>query len=82
LSPLAPVVDVRTTTQLIDSYVFVVEWGHTKIDVVQHSLNVARNLREHILGVVLNKADLNSMSRYGYYGYYKNEYYRRYGYSE
>ncbi|MBR0750766.1 polysaccharide biosynthesis tyrosine autokinase [Bradyrhizobium jicamae] len=82
LSPLAPVVDVRTTTQLIDSYVFVVEWGRTKIDVVQHALNVASNLREHILGVVLNKADLKQMSRYGYHGYYKNEYYRRYGYSE
>lgn len=82
LSPLAPVVDVRTTTHLIDSYIFVVEWGRTKVDIVQHALNVARDLREHILGVVLNKADLDLMSRYGHYGYYKNEYYRRYGYSD
>jgi len=82
LSPLAPVVDVRTTTHLIDSYVFVVEWGRTKVEVVQHALNSAHNLREHILGVALNKADLGSMSRYGYGGYYRNSYYRRYGYSE
>lgn len=82
LSPLAPVVDVRTTTHLIDAYVFVVEWGRTRIDVVQHALNSARNLRENILGVVLNKADLKLMSRYGVHGYYSNEYYHRYGYSD
>ncbi|HLZ07108.1 MAG TPA: CpsD/CapB family tyrosine-protein kinase, partial [Chloroflexota bacterium] len=82
LSPLAPVVDVRTTAHLIDSYVFVIEWGRTKVDIVEHALNGARNLRDNILGVVLNKADLSLMSRYGYHGYYKNEYYRRYGYSD
>ncbi|CCD92770.1 putative exopolysaccharide biosynthesis protein [Bradyrhizobium sp. ORS 375] len=82
LSPLAPVVDVRTTTGLIDSYVFVVEWGRTKTDVVQHAMNSARHLREQLLGVVLNKAELKQMSRYGYGGYYRNDYYRRYGYSE
>ncbi|UFZ01839.1 polysaccharide biosynthesis tyrosine autokinase [Bradyrhizobium ontarionense] len=82
LSPLAPVVDVRTTTKLIDSYVFVVEWGRTKTDVVQHAMNSARHLREQLLGVVLNKAELSMMSRYGYGGYYRNDYYHRYGYSE
>ncbi|MGJ4952562.1 polysaccharide biosynthesis tyrosine autokinase [Bradyrhizobium sp. HKCCYLS20291] len=82
LSPLAPVVDVRTTSDLIDSYVFVVEWGRTKIDVVQHAMNSARHLREQLLGVVLNKAELKLMSRYGYGGYYRNDYYRRYGYSD
>ena len=29
LSPLAPVVDVRAMTHLVDSFVFVVEWGRT-----------------------------------------------------
>jgi polysaccharide biosynthesis transport protein len=33
LSPLAPVVDVRAMTHLVDSFVFVVEWGRTKIDI-------------------------------------------------
>jgi succinoglycan biosynthesis transport protein ExoP len=82
LSPLAPVVDVRTTTHLIDSYIFVIEWGRTRIEVVQHALNASRNLRDHILGVALNKADLKLMSRYGYEGYYRNEHYQRYGYSD
>ena len=30
LPPLAPIVDVRATTHLIDSFVFVIEWGRTK----------------------------------------------------
>src|SRR5262249_33819436 len=30
LPPLAPVVDVRAMTHLIDSFVFVIEWGRTK----------------------------------------------------
>lgn len=82
LSPLAPVVDVRMTVDLVDSYIFVVEWGRTKTEIVQHALNAVPHLREHILGVALNKADLKMMSRYGYEGYYRNEHYRRYGYSE
>ena len=42
LSPVAPVVDARSATHLVDSYLFVIEWGKTKIDVVEHSLNSAR----------------------------------------
>ena len=41
LSPLAQVVDVRSATSLVDSFVFVVEWGRTKIDVVEHVLRDA-----------------------------------------
>ena len=35
LPPLAPVVDVRATAQFVDLYTFVIEWGRTKIDVVE-----------------------------------------------
>jgi polysaccharide biosynthesis transport protein len=84
LSPLAPVVDVRATTNLVDSYIFVIEWGHTKIDVVEHALNVTRGVYDNLLGVVLNKADINVLSRYESYRgkYYYNRYYSRYGYTE
>ena len=44
LSPLAPIVDVRTTTHLVDSYVFVIEWGRTKIEVVEHALGAAQGV--------------------------------------
>ena len=50
LSPLAPVVDVRAATHLVDSYLFVVEWGKTKIDVVESALNSARGVYDNLLG--------------------------------
>ena len=84
LSPLAPVVDVRATANLVNSYLFVIEWGRTKIDVVEHALNGARGVYENLLGVVLNKADINVLSRYESYRgkYYYNRYYARYGYTD
>jgi succinoglycan biosynthesis transport protein ExoP len=44
--------------------ILVVEWGHTKIDVVQHALNTAPNVHEALLGAVLNKADMDHIGRY------------------
>jgi polysaccharide biosynthesis transport protein len=84
LSPLAPVVDVRVMTSLIDSFVFVVEWGRTKIDVAEHALANARGVHENLLGVVLNKADMSAFSRYESHrgNYYYNRYYARYGYTD
>src|SRR5262249_50729978 len=84
LSPLAPVVDVRTVTGLIDAFVFVVEWGGTKIETVTHALSGAPGVLQNMLGVVLNKADTNMIGRYeGYHGYhYYNKYYSRYGYTD
>ena len=82
LSPLAPVVDVRVTTKFIDSYVFIVEWERTRIEVVEHALNVAKGVNELMLGVVLNKADISRIGRYGNDGYYQNKYYSRYGYTD
>jgi len=84
LSPLAPVVDVGATTHLMDCYVFVVEWGRTKIDVVQHALGSASEVYENLLGVVLNKANIRLLRRYeGDRGtYYYNKHYAQYGYLE
>ena len=84
LSPLAPVVDVRATTGLMDSYVFVIEWGRTKIEMVEHALGAARGVYDNLLGVVLNKADTSVLNRYESYrgNYYYKRYYARYGYTE
>jgi succinoglycan biosynthesis transport protein ExoP len=84
LSPLAPVVDVRAMTHLIDSFAFVVEWGRTKIDVAEHALGGARGVYENLLGIILNKADMNVFGRYENYrgNYYYNRYYARYGYTD
>jgi succinoglycan biosynthesis transport protein ExoP len=83
--PLTPVVDVRTTAHFVDSYIFIVEWGKTQVQLAERALHSARGVRENLLGVVLNKADIASMSRYsGYSGksYYYNSHYGRYGYTE
>jgi succinoglycan biosynthesis transport protein ExoP len=84
LSPLAPVVDVRSTANLVDCYVLVIEWGKTKIDVVEHALSSARGVYDNLLGVVLNKVDLKGLSRYESHGsdYYYNRYYAQYGYTD
>jgi succinoglycan biosynthesis transport protein ExoP len=66
-SPLAPVVDTRTTTSFVGSYVYIVEWGRTKIDVVEHSLSNAREVYDRLLGVVLNKANMSVLQRYERY---------------
>jgi polysaccharide biosynthesis transport protein len=74
--PLVPVVDTRTTASFIDSYVYVVEWGRTKIDVVEHSLSNAREVYDRLLGVVLNKANMSVLQRYE--PYRTNYYYQKY----
>ncbi|MCJ9729721.1 polysaccharide biosynthesis tyrosine autokinase [Bradyrhizobium sp. PRIMUS42] len=84
MPPMAPVVDVRVTSSFVDSYVFVVEWGRTKIDVVKHNLRGSPEIQDKLLGVVLNKADTKMLARYeSYHGrYYYQKYYARYGYVE
>jgi succinoglycan biosynthesis transport protein ExoP len=84
LSPLIPVVDVRASTELINSYLFVIEWGRTKTDVVERTLTSAKVVYENLLGVVLNKVDMRAIGRFeGYEGrYYYDKHYARCGYTE
>ena len=72
----APVVDTRTTTSFVDSYVYIVEWGRTKIEAAKHSLSNAPEVYDRLLGVVLNKADMSILQRYEPYGtnYYERKY--------
>lgn len=84
LPPLSPLVDVRVTAPLIDCYVLVVEWGRTKIDVVQHALHTAPTISDSLIGAVLNKTDIKAMARYDAAqrsDYYDDSHYLRYGLS-
>jgi succinoglycan biosynthesis transport protein ExoP len=83
-SPMVPVVDVKATTLFVDSYVYVVEWGETRSDVVEHALKDAPGIYEKLVGVVLNKVDMMALSRYDGFGarYYFNKHYTRYGYTD
>jgi succinoglycan biosynthesis transport protein ExoP len=80
LSPLVPIIDVRATAKLVDAYVLVVEWGRTKIKLVEHALSDAENVYENLLGVVLNKANMDIVHQYDGYldGYYRNKHFARY----
>ena len=83
-APLMPIVDVRTSTSLVDGYVYVVEWGRTRIKTAEQALESARGVYEHLLGVVLNKVNLRALGRFDGQGagYYYNKSYGRYGYTE
>jgi succinoglycan biosynthesis transport protein ExoP len=82
LSPLAPVVDVRATGALANSYILVIEWAKSRVDIVERVLSETPVVRERMLGAVLNKVNMSVMGRYDTYGaaYYRNRYYKRYGY--
>jgi polysaccharide biosynthesis transport protein len=82
LSPLVPIVDVRSALSFVDAYVLIIEWGTTGVDTVQRAVHSARAVSDKVIGVVLNKVDFKSLGRFdgepGKY-YYKNKLYARYG---
>jgi Mrp family chromosome partitioning ATPase len=84
LPPLAPLADVRATTDLVDSYLLVVEWGRISSAIVQHALSRAPRVYERVSGVVLNKVDMKSLGLYDgrRARYYNNPAYERYGYAD
>jgi succinoglycan biosynthesis transport protein ExoP len=84
LTPLMPIVDTRATTGFVDCYVFVIEWGRTTSEAVKHAFRDAYKIRENMLGVVLNKANINQLSRHYPPGekYCRNKYYTQYGFTE
>ncbi len=80
LPPIAPVVDVRAIAPLIDSLLFVVEWGSTTIKAVRRHLMAEPELHDRLLGVVLNKADLKLLERFDRPVLHQNGYYMNGGY--
>jgi polysaccharide biosynthesis transport protein len=84
LPPLAPIADVRATTNLIDSYLLVIEWGRTKIEVVEHALGESPEIYENLIGAALNKANVGLIGRYDSHlgKYYHNRHFARYGYTD
>ncbi len=84
LPPLAPIVDVRASSAVVDCFIHVVEWGQTKIDVVKHALHTAPNVYEKVVGTVLNKTDMKEMASYNgsRSDYYSESHYAHYGVSD
>ena len=56
LPAVATSADIRAAAPLLDSLILVVEWGRTKISVIENALKVCSDMDEIVLGVALNKA--------------------------
>jgi succinoglycan biosynthesis transport protein ExoP len=74
LAPLISEVDIRAMSPLIESYVLVIKWGKTKIDMVKYALRHTPTVQEHLVGAVLNNVQVRALRRYdgygaNYYGY-------------
>lgn len=57
IAPVMSVVDVKLIERFVDQFVFVVEWGETKRDLVLDALSEAEIIRDRLACVILNKAD-------------------------
>lgn len=76
LPPLGPVVDAKAASDLIDTFLLVIEWGRTSPIVINDILASTDFAETKMLGAVLNKANLSALKRLepykeaGYYDYY------------
>lgn len=70
LPPLMATADVYYYSQSIDGFVVVSEWGKTVSNSVNFYLQQANISKDKIVGVVLNKANMNKMKKfYGHLAY-------------
>ncbi|MCA1407573.1 polysaccharide biosynthesis tyrosine autokinase [Ensifer sp. IC3342] len=78
LAPLAPVVDAKAFAPLADGFIFVVEWGKTPSRLVRDVLHSEPQINSKVLGVILNKTDMDELSKYSDFGGVE-KYRHRYG---
>lgn len=64
LPPLAPVIDAKAFEPMADGFLFVAEWGKTPANLVRDLLASEHRIESKILGVVLNKTDMDALPRY------------------
>lgn len=78
--PLGSVIDAAIIARYVDGTLIVVESGAVSYKMVQHVKEQLEKGGSRILGVVLNKIDLERNAYYGsYYGKYYGKYYGNYG---
>lgn len=77
IAPVMSVVDVKMIERFIDQFVFVVEWGETKRDLVLDALSEAEIIRDRLACIILNKADPVAIQKIeSYKGIKAGEYYQ------
>lgn len=77
--PLGSVIDAAVVAKQCDGTVFVVESNAVSRKFAQRVKEQLDMTGCRILGVVLNKVNVNSKGYYGHYGKYYGKYYGRYG---
>lgn len=75
LPPVAPVIDVKAVSHLIDGFVLVIEWGRTRKEMIQEVVEGNELLHARAAGAILNKANTTMLRRIENY---KGRYYRNY----
>ncbi len=78
LPPIGPVVNARGLAPLIDAFIFVVAWGSTSRGAVRSALDREPAIRDKLLGVIMNKVDMNKFQVYQHFDS-DSYYYERYG---
>ena len=75
--PIMSVVDAKVLERLVDRFVFVVEWGETRRDLLLDALSEAEIIRDRLACTVLNKADPITIRNFeSYKGIKPGEYYQ------
>ncbi len=68
LAPLAPVIDAKAFSPFADGFLMVVEWGKTPTRLVRDVLHSDPQFNAKILGVMLNKTDMDELGKYSDFG--------------
>ncbi|MCM1122226.1 MAG: CpsD/CapB family tyrosine-protein kinase [Eubacterium sp.] len=76
--PLGSVIDAAVAAKTSDGTILVVESNAVSYHFVQRVKDQLDKAGSRILGVVLNKVELNSRGYYGHYGRYYGKYYGKY----
>jgi len=74
--PITPCMDSRHLALMVGGMILVVRAERTKLNVLEHSINLCRRVGVEITGVIVNHATF----RYGYGYYYLYQRYNPYGY--
>lgn len=65
LPPLGPVIDAKAFAPFADAFLLVVEWGATPRELLRSLLEAEPGISSKMLGVVLNKAEIKSLPKFG-----------------
>ena len=77
MAPLISTVDVLAVSRFVESYMFVIEWGTTRVEAVRHAIANAPAVQMKMRGAVLNKVDFAGLASYEPHGEYHNYQYGR-----